>query len=234
MTQEKTKFKKQCPICKKNLFYKSKYSLKDACIYKTNCSKCAALQREKKHKDKITDDDIQKRLENRKLYEQKYYQINKEKYKKNRKKWNAKNKNKIIQYQIEYRKTEKYRKQRKITERNKRKNSSYKLYSNISRHIRKSLKNKNIYKNNRQWEILLGYTVYELKNHLEKLFQPGMTWDNYGKWHIDHIVPRSFFEFTSIEDTEFKYCWSLDNLQPLWSAENITKSNKILSQYFKS
>ena len=61
-----------------------------------------------------------------------------------------------------------------------------------------------------------------------------MTWDNYGKWHIDHIVPRSFFEFTSIEDTEFKYCWSLDNLQPLWSAENITKSNKILSQYFKS
>jgi len=66
------------------------------------------------------------------------------------------------------------------------------------------------------------------KNHLEKQFKDGMTWDNYGDWHIDHIRPISSFNFKSYEDKEFKECWDLNNLQPLWAEENIRKHNRIL------
>ena len=56
-----------------------------------------------------------------------------------------------------------------------------------------------------------------------------MSWDNYGRngWEIDHIKPISSFNFNSYKDKEFKECWSLENLQPLWAEENIRKSNKI-------
>ncbi len=74
---------------------------------------------------------------------------------------------------------------------------------------------------------VLGYSVKELKIHLEEQFTKGMSWENYGKWHIDHIVPVSFFEFDSTRDVEFKMCWRLENLQPLWAKDNIRKSNKL-------
>jgi hypothetical protein len=80
-----------------------------------------------------------------------------------------------------------------------------------------------------RWSHLVGYDVETLKNHLESKFQPGMTWENYGKngWHIDHIIPKSSFHYTSYEDEEFKKCWSLSNLQPLWAADNMAKGNKM-------
>ena len=70
---------------------------------------------------------------------------------------------------------------------------------------------------------LTGYTIEELKNHLAKKFKPGMNWDNYEKWHIDHIIPISKFKYESIKDKAFKECWALKNLQPLWASENIKK-----------
>jgi hypothetical protein len=74
---------------------------------------------------------------------------------------------------------------------------------------------------------LLGYSPEELKKHLEKQFLFGMTWENYGKWHIDHIIPISAFNITTAEDEDFKKCWALSNLQPLWAADNIRKFNKL-------
>jgi hypothetical protein len=76
--------------------------------------------------------------------------------------------------------------------------------------------------------IALGYSVEELMNHLESLFQKDMNWDNYGQWHIDHILPLDSFEFSSTDDSGFKECWSLSNLQPLWAFDNISKGNKII------
>lgn len=70
----------------------------------------------------------------------------------------------------------------------------------------------------------LGYTAEELAAHLEARFRPGMTWANYGRWHVDHIRPCASFDLT--DPTEFKRCWSLDNLQPLWAADNIAKGAK--------
>ena len=64
--------------------------------------------------------------------------------------------------------------------------------------------------------------------HLEKQFMDNMTWDNYGKWHVDHIQPISSFNIKAIGDNEFMRCWSLGNLQPLWGPDNLSKGIKLL------
>ena len=66
-----------------------------------------------------------------------------------------------------------------------------------------------------------------MKNHIEKQFKDGMMWENYGEWQIDHIIPKSFFKYKSISDVEFKMCWRLENLQPLWREENLSKKNNL-------
>ena len=90
-------------------------------------------------------------------------------------------------------------------------------------------------KNWHHWENLVGYTVEELKRHLESLFSNGMTWDLFlkGKIHIDHKVPQSFFIFDKLTDQEFLYCWSLDNLQPLWAHDNFSKNTKTMEEWEK-
>lgn len=75
---------------------------------------------------------------------------------------------------------------------------------------------------------ILGYTYEEFIKHIEKQFQPGMNWNNHGEWEIDHIIPKDFFQFKSPEDVEFKMCWRLENLQPLWKEQNQKKGNKVL------
>jgi len=70
---------------------------------------------------------------------------------------------------------------------------------------------------------ILGYSIGQLKQYLEEQFTTGMTWDNYGEWHIDHKVPKSAHNFTTAEDIDFKRCWALDNLQPMWAKENLSK-----------
>jgi hypothetical protein len=72
----------------------------------------------------------------------------------------------------------------------------------------------------------LGYTIEDLKCHLESRFSEGMSWDNYGEWHIDHIIPQSWLPFETLEDENFLKCWSLCNLQPLWAKDNCSKGNR--------
>lgn len=96
---------------------------------------------------------------------------------------------------------------------------------NFSRRMRKSL---NGLKDCRSWESLVGYTLFDLKSHLEKQFKIGMTWDNYGEWEIDHVKPIAKFIITNTDDAEFKECWGLDNIQPLWRLENLNKGDKYL------
>lgn len=82
-------------------------------------------------------------------------------------------------------------------------------------------------KNGRSWEKLVGYSLEDLRRHIEKHFSPGMSWNNYGKWHIDHIIPKSAFNFLYPEDIDFEKCWALKNLQPLWAKDNLSKHNKL-------
>jgi hypothetical protein len=90
--------------------------------------------------------------------------------------------------------------------------------------MRKSL---NGIKESKSWETLVGYSLEQLKLHLECQFTDGMSWENYGKWHIDHITPLSSFDIQNYNDENFKKCWSLENLQPLWAEDNLKKSNKV-------
>jgi hypothetical protein len=78
-------------------------------------------------------------------------------------------------------------------------------------------------KNGRKWETLVGYTCVDLVRHLERQFVSGMSWETMGDWHIDHIVPKSTFRYTDETDPEFKACWALTNLRPLWSEANQKK-----------
>jgi len=101
-----------------------------------------------------------------------------------------------------------------------------KLVSNISREIRASMKEKA--KAGRHWESLVSFTIDQLKAHLEKLFKPGMTWENYGTvWEIDHKIPIAAFNFEAPEHIDFRLCWSLKNLQPLEALKNRSKGSKL-------
>lgn len=70
----------------------------------------------------------------------------------------------------------------------------------------------------------LGYSEHDLVAHLEGQFRDGMSWETYGKWHVDHVKPCASFDLADPE--QFSRCWALSNLAPLWAAENITKGAK--------
>jgi hypothetical protein len=103
----------------------------------------------------------------------------------------------------------------------------FRILESISQSMRHYLKGKN----GKTWTDLVGYTPEQLRSHIEKRFKEGMTWDNYGKWHLDHIIPVTAFNFQTPNDIDFKKCWSLKNLRPLWARENISKGNKLESPF---
>jgi hypothetical protein len=71
---------------------------------------------------------------------------------------------------------------------------------------------------------LLGCSAEALKIHLESLFSPGMSWENYGDWHIDHRRPCASFDLSDPEQQ--KACFHFSNLQPLWKEDNLRKGAK--------
>lgn len=70
----------------------------------------------------------------------------------------------------------------------------------------------------------LGCSIEDLKKHLESQFHDGMSWDNYGKWHVDHVIPMSAFDLTDRE--QLLKCCNFTNLQPLWASENSKKGSR--------
>jgi len=206
---------KVCYKCKDNKslvnFGKNK-NQKDG--FRMYCKQCVTKYYSKRNSK--TDKKWQKNnTEKRKIQKDAYYQNNKEKRLQQNKEWYIINKEHI-------------RKRQKIYDNKRYKNDiSHKLSCCISTGIYQSL---NGAKNRKKWQTLVGYSLEELKSHLEFLFKPGMSWDNHGLkgWHIDHIKPKSHFHFKSYEDAGFKQCWSLDNLQPLWASDNLSKSNRFV------
>ncbi len=106
---------------------------------------------------------------------------------------------------------------------------AFRMRTNISRHIRKVLRDSNGYKRNSIW-MVLPYTPDDLKKHLESQFKDEWTWENYGKeWNIDHITPQSVLLFDNMNHPNFIKCWSLSNLRPLNCSENYRKQDKIIT-----
>jgi len=100
---------------------------------------------------------------------------------------------------------------------------SYRLEDNFRRGVQRSLREGKAGQNAFS---LVDYTFPELKAHLERQFLKGMSWDNYGDWHIDHIVPLAFFSFSTDRHSGFRQAWALTNLRPLWAADNLQKRSK--------
>lgn len=124
---------------------------------------------------------------------------------------------------------EKQREIARYKERKKRSTAKGQLDSNMSRAIRGSLQVG--VKSRRSWQSLVGYTVSDLKEHLERQFQPGMSWENYGKWHIDHIIPLAAHNYDTAEAPDFQKAWALSNLRPLWAVENMSKGAKLIAPF---
>lgn len=78
-------------------------------------------------------------------------------------------------------------------------------------------------------EALLGYSMTQLRTHLERQFTRGMSWQAYGKdgWHIDHILPKKCFNLKTLEGV--RAYWSLSNLRPLSAERNLAKGARIES-----
>ena len=172
-----------------------------------------------------------------KNYRKKYYDINPKKFILISRNYRLHNNEKIkIQLRNYYIKNLNYHKERlkkwrEINKENIKKykklryenDLSYKLVTNCRNRINGFLKTKNLSKYNKTFEFI-GCSTEDLKLHLEKQFKHGMSWDNRGEWHIDHIIPLSS---ANTEEDVFKLC-HYTNLQPLWAKENLQKSNKII------
>lgn len=107
----------------------------------------------------------------------------------------------------------------------------FRLSKVIKSYIWRSLKGQ---KDNKHWENLVGWKIQKLKQHIEKQFTVGMIWGNYGEWEIDHIIPISSFNIINYICDDFKRCWSLDNLQPLWATTRIIDGIEYLGNRNKS
>jgi len=143
-----------------------------------------------------------------------YYKNHKEQISDSNKKYYEEHKDQIRKYQINN------KEQIKEKESLRRKNNlSFKISKNLRNRLFKVVK----YKYASALD-LVGCSVEDLMKHLESQFQEGMTWDNYGKWHIDHIKPCASFNL--LNEEEQRQCFHYSNLQPLWAVDNLKKGRK--------
>ena len=110
---------------------------------------------------------------------------------------------------------------RKYNKLRRKKDIIFKLLYNYRIRLRTAIKNN--FKSEHTIK-LLGCSIQQLRKHLEKQFRPGMSWQNYGKWHIDHIRPCYKFDLSKAK--EQKLCFNWKNLRPLWAKENLTRKKK--------
>ena len=112
-----------------------------------------------------------------------------------------------------------------IIEKKKRYHSdpAFRLAECIGASLRETFKYSTNKKNNRT-TYYVGCSIPFLKKHLTNLFSDGMSWENYGKWHVDHIIPKSAFD---TDEESQKKCWNYSNLRPLWAKDNLKKGAKL-------
>lgn len=227
-TKENTEFFK-CNSFPSGLQYYCKDCLKS--YYKKNRNKKLLYQKEykKKNREKILEYNKRRPINKEKVKElsRKYYAQNLDKERERGREKARRCRPRMMEYAIRWRKNNPDKWKEIIKRRHLKKLSSLRgklenrIHSGIYQSLRKGTKNR------QRWELLVGYTVDQLKTHLEKKFTDGMSWNNIGKWHIDHIIPISAFNFEKPEDIDFKKCWALSNLQPMWAKNNIKKFNKL-------
>ncbi len=210
---------KKCPYCIKpkslSEFSNNKYAIDEL------QSICKEHNKEHYEKNKKT---ILKKAKE-------YYLHNKEKILKKQNQYYLDNKEKILKYQDDNKvkiasKRKKYadknRKKINFYQRNKKQTDiNFKISSNLRSRIYNALKR---IEKSLPTMFLIGCEIDYLMFHIQSQFTDGMSWDNYGDWHIDHI--KSCAKFDLSKESEQLKCFNFKNLQPLWAIDNLRKGNK--------
>lgn len=190
---------KQCKFCWVKKPYSDFYTATaNADGYKSNCKACESLKKKEYY------------LKNRtKLLEQSanYYSNNKEEIQAKHRKYNRDNWQATRNRFYEWRN----------------KDVEYRLRSKVRDRISKALKYAGQSAQSSLTK-LIGCDKKTLRRHLESQFLPGMSFENYGQWHVDHIKPLAAFNLSNIE--ELKEACHYTNLQPLWALDNLKKSSR--------
>lgn len=155
----------------------------------------------------------------KKQYNLQYLKENKEKIAKQRKEYRAKNKEKIANESKKWRDNNKeYCKEykRKYQKERLKNDYAFKIRRNVNRRINQAIKRKS-----NSTISYLGCEIDVYIAYMENLFTEGMCWDNYGKWHIDHIRPLASFNL--LNETEQFEAFNYKNTQPLWAKDNLRK-----------
>lgn len=209
---------RKCTVCQETFPNTSDFFHKKVDRLTAKCKKCMSEYNKSlysKHRNKILEnkkeymsrsDVKQKRAE----YNKKYYNENREDLLKKQSEYEVKNKDRFRNRRSKY-VLNKYHSDPHL-----------KIKMNLSRRLRTLLD-----KDLKKTIDFIGCSMDELKNHLESLWKPGMSWDNYSidGWHIDHIIPCASFDLTNTE--EQLRCFHYTNLQPLWAKDNLSKGSKL-------
>ncbi len=222
---------KYCPKCKQikdnDAFGKAKGRSDGLRGWCKICTNAATAQWQKNNPEKMK---LRKKrfYQNHDGYEKDYYIKNRELIKAKVAAWYATNKEKALANSAAWAANNREKRLEISRKYNRKFRSTPKgnLSSTVSKRMNESLRKG--MKAGRHWESLVDFTVDQLKAHIEKLFKPGMTWENYGTvWHIDHKIPIAAFNFERPDDIDFRLCWSLKNLQPLEAKNNMSKRARL-------
>lgn len=201
---------KICKVCLINQPLSEFYKEKKREVWKTSCKSC---ERAKSAAYKLAN------LEKVRAGYRDYARKNADRQKANREKYVIEKKDRIAQKAKEYWSKPENRARKAANKRaHYQSNAHFRILDNCRTRIYKALKHN---RKSQSTLDLIGCSLEQLRLHLESQFRDGMTWDNHGEWHIDHIKPCASFDLSKPD--EQKKCFHYTNLQPLWAVENILK-----------
>lgn len=203
-----------------------RYTAKSYCL---ECSRLSAVESQNKNPEKKRKNQSRYHEKNKEKIKQKYHD-NKKEYSERSKKYYKENKCKIISKVKDYadknrdkinERSRRYYKENKNTEKFKVKAAASNSIRNVMDAIRKDNKDKVKGEKSK-----VNFDVSEFKTRIESLFVDGMSWGNYGEWHIDHIKPVIAFINEGVFDVNTIN--SIENLQPLRAKDNLSKGGKYI------
>jgi hypothetical protein len=217
----------KCNQVKSYEFFNKHKSYKDD--YQTTCKSCINKNTKEyylKNKEKLKIC-VKNNKDYYKKYAKEYSEKNKEKLKEYQKQYRIKNKNYAKDYNEKNK--EKIKKYQNEYKKNRLQNDSiFKFGCNLRCLIRSSFKrnNNNKFIKKTKSENILGCTISEFRSYIKIKFTKKMNFENYGEWHLDHIIPISSAQ-TEEEIVKLNH---YTNFQPLWAKDNLNKRNKIIEK----
>jgi len=193
---------KECSkVNSKKYYLENKEKMNEMCRLYSKSNKEEISNKKKSYYIENKEDILNDRIE--------YRKNNIEKFKDKDKKYQQENKERINKYNCQYIKNK------------KKSNSLFKLSVNIRNLVWISIK-KMGYSKEEETKKIIGCEFDEFKIHIESKFLEGMSWDNYGEWHLDHKIPISWAK----NEEEVMRLNNYINFQPLWAIDNMSKGNR--------